>query len=141
MIITFNLKPLSKTGNLGCDLKLREKKLGLLAMFMEIEPVNPKLRRDHIAKDLGYSSSTLQRYRQDLKMLSFYRIRAKRYKRKQKIPNTSLDDNSHREHDLRRPQLTSKDLRGPQMIEFTKLVSTVTRTTNKKKQIEKWISA
>ena len=39
-------------------------------------------------------------------MLLPQRILSISYKR-QEIPNTSVDDNSHREHDLKRPQMTS----------------------------------
>ena len=35
--------------------------------------MKPKLKEDQIAKDLGYSSSTLQRYRNDIKMQSPYK--------------------------------------------------------------------
>ena len=68
--------------------------------------MNPKLKQDQIAKDLVMASSTLQRYRQDINMLSPYRIPPNSHNRRQGISNTKLDDN---EHDLQRPQMTSKD--------------------------------
>ena len=39
---------------------------------MESKFVNPKMKQKQIAKELGYSSSTLQRYRYDIKMQSPY---------------------------------------------------------------------
>ena len=78
-----------------------------MARFMEIKSMNPRLRQDQMAKELGCSSSTLQRYRQDINMLSPYGIPPKTIKRKQKISN--------REHDLERPQMTSNDLKRPQL--------------------------
>ena len=41
---------------------------------MKIKSVNHRLGQDQIAKELGCSSSTLQRYRNDINMLSPYRI-------------------------------------------------------------------
>ena len=72
-----------------------------MARFMEIKSMNPRLRQDQMAKDLGCSSSPLQRYRQDKNMLSPYGIPPNTKKRKQKISN--------RDNDLERPQMTSKD--------------------------------
>ena len=42
--------------------------------FMCIKFENPKMRLSEIANHLSYSSSTLQRYRNDINMLSQYRI-------------------------------------------------------------------
>ena len=56
---------------------------------------------------MGCPSSTLQRYRQDINMLSPFIIPPNNHKRKQKISN--------REHDLERPQMTSNDLKRPQL--------------------------
>ena len=47
---TFPFKQISKTGNLYSLLILRQYKLDLLARFMEIKSVNPKLGNDQIAK-------------------------------------------------------------------------------------------
>ena len=38
-----------------------------MATFMEIKPVNATIRQDRKANDLGSSSSTLQRFRHDIK--------------------------------------------------------------------------
>ena len=69
-----------------------------MARFMEIKFVNPKLKQNQVAKKLDCSSSTLQRYRNDINMVSPYRIPPKRHKRRQ-TPN----------EDLNRPQMTSKE--------------------------------
>ena len=45
-----------------------------MARFMEIKSVNPRLRQDQSAKELGCSGSTLQRYSQDINMFSLYRV-------------------------------------------------------------------
>ena len=44
-------------------------------------------------------------------MLSLYRIHPNTtHKRSKKVSNTNPNNNSHHEHDLKRPQLTSNDL-------------------------------
>ena len=59
---TFSLEQRSKTGNLHSNLIIRQYKLDLMSMFMQIKSVNPKLRQSPVTKELGYSCSTLQRY-------------------------------------------------------------------------------
>ena len=107
----FSLQRTSQTGNLDSNLILRQYKLDLKARFRQIKSINPKLGQSQIGKELGHSSYTLQRHRNDLKMLSPYRTPpANTKKRRQKIPNTNLDDNSNFQHDVKRPQMTSNDL-------------------------------
>ena len=64
---TFSLEQISRTGNLDANLVLRQHKLDLMTRFVENNSINPKLKQKEIAKELGYSSSTLQRYRNDIK--------------------------------------------------------------------------
>ena len=64
---TFSLEQISRTGEVDANSILRQHKLGLMARFLEMKTVNPKMKQKEIAKDLGYSSSTLQRYRYDKK--------------------------------------------------------------------------
>ena len=104
---TFSLDQISKTGNFDSILITRQNKLDLMARFMEVISVNPRVKEDQTAKDLGWSSSTLQRYRQDINMLSTHRLSSNTDKRKRKISN--------QEHDLERPQITSNDLKKPQL--------------------------
>ena len=94
----FSVEQLSKTGNLDANLVLRQNRLDLMSRFLETESVIPKLRWDQLAKVLGCSSSTLQRYRQDIKSLFPYTIPSNRNKTRQK---TSCD--------LKRAQKTSKE--------------------------------
>ena len=37
---------------------------------MEYKSVNPRMKQKELAKELTYSSSTIQRYRQDIKLQS-----------------------------------------------------------------------
>ena len=74
-------------------------------------------------------------------MLPLYRIPSNRYKRRQRIPNTNLDNISHREHDLKRLRSTPNDLKRPQKMDFNIPVSnadsTVNHTTNKKNKLKR----
>ena len=40
---------------------------------MEIKTINPQWKQDKVAKELGYSSPTLQLYRHDKKMQNLYK--------------------------------------------------------------------
>ena len=71
---TFSLQQISRTSNLVAILISRQYKLNLMADFMRVKNENPKLKQSEIANKLGLSSSTLQRYRNDINMLSPYGI-------------------------------------------------------------------
>ena len=71
---TFSLEELSKTSNLDAILISRHYKLDILAKFMEIKSANSRLRQEQIAKEIGCSRSTSQRYRNDINKLPPYRI-------------------------------------------------------------------
>ena len=73
------------------------------------------MKQSEIANQLGMSSSTVQRYRNDINMLSPYRIDPNNSnKRTKKVKNTNFDNNSHHEVDVKRPQMTSNDLKTTQ---------------------------
>ena len=95
MINTSSLDQIFRTGDLDADLLLREHKIDLMARLRDIKSVNPKRKKTEIARELGYSSPKLQRYRQGIKMQSPYK--SNNPKRRQM---TSTD--------LKRPQMTSK---------------------------------
>ena len=71
---------------------------------MEIKSGNPKLKQSEIARVLKISSSTIQRYRRELGMLSQNRLppSSKTHTRKQKTSNNT----NINEQDLK---MTSKD--------------------------------
>ena len=69
-------------------------------------------KSSQIANQLGYSTSTLQRYRNVINMLSPYRINPNNViKRLKKVSDTNFDNNSHSAPDVKRPRLTSTDLK------------------------------
>ena len=106
---SFSLQQISRTGNLDPNLISHQYKLVLMSRFMCNNFENPKMKQSEISSQLGYSASTLQRYRNDLNMLSPYRIHPNNTnKRVKKCKNTNFDNNSHRDPDLKRPQMISR---------------------------------
>ena len=102
---SFSLQQIQKTSNLDANLISRQYKLNLMADFMRVKYENPRLKQSEIANQLGMSSSTVQRYRNDINMLSPYRINPNNVKKRTK--KAKIDDNA----DLKRPQMTSNDLK------------------------------
>ena len=90
------------------------------------------MKKSEIANHLGMSSSTLQRYRNDINMLSPYRNNPNNTnKRTKKVKKTDFDNNSHHEADVKRPQMTSNNLERPQLTSNEN--SKKTKTKNKLK--------
>ena len=109
---TFSLQ-ISRTSNLDANLISRQYKLNLMADFIRVKYENPKFKQNEIANQLGLSTSTLQRYRNDINiyiyMLSPYRTHPNNTnKRTKTVKNTNFDNNSHHEYDLK---MTSNDLK------------------------------
>ena len=109
---TFSLKQISKTSDLYANLVSRQYKLNLMADFMRIKYENPKLKQSDIANQLGYSSSILQRYKNDISMLSPYRVQSNNTnERTKRASNANLNNNSHHEPDVKtHVKMTSNDL-------------------------------
>ena len=83
----------------------RHYKLKLMNDFMHIKYQNPKMKQFEIADHLKMSSSTLQRYKNDINMISPYRTTPNNVKKQSK--KTKIDDIG----DFKRPQMTSNDLK------------------------------
>ena len=106
---TFSLQQLSRTSNRDANLKSRQYKLNLMADFMRVKYENPIFIQSEIANQLGLSTSILQRCRNDINMLSPYRIHPNiTNTRKKTAKNTNFDNNSHHEHDHK---VTSNELK------------------------------
>ena len=119
----FPPQQISRTGNLDANLIARQNKLNLMTDFMRIKYENPRMKQSEIANQLNLSSSFLQRYRNDINMLSPYRIQPNNTnKRIKKDKNTNFDKTSHCDPDLKKPQITSKYLNRLQvkMLNFLK---------------------
>ena len=124
---SFSLQQIQKTSYLDANLKSRQYKLNIMANFMRVKYENPKMNQSEIANQIGMSSGTVQRYGNDIYMLSPYRINPNNTnKRTKKAKNTNSDNNSHADSDLKRPQMTSNDLK-----------TTQTKSNKKKKNVLK----
>ena len=121
---SFSLQQIQKTSNLDANLISRQNKLNLMADFMRVKYKNPKMKQSEIAKQLRLSSSTLQRYRNDINMLSPYRINPNNTnKRIKKVSNTNFDNNLQLNPDVKRPQMTSRQPQTNQLKIKNKLKS------------------
>ena len=98
---TPSLNEINKTANMDPNLLTRHFKLKLMNDFMHLKYQNPKMKQSEIANNLNMSSSTLQRYRNDIIMLSPYRNSPNTVKKRSK--KVKIDDIG----DLKRPQMTS----------------------------------
>ena len=105
MNITPSLNEITETANMDPNLIARHYKLKLKDDFMHIKYQNPKMRQSEMANNLNMSSSTLQRYRNDINMLPPYRINPNNVKKRTK--KAKIEDIG----DLKRPQMTSNDLK------------------------------
>ena len=66
------------------NLITRHYSLKLMNDFLNIKYLNPKLKQSEIASQLDMSPSTIQRHRNDINMLSPYRINPNNVKKRKK---------------------------------------------------------
>ena len=107
MNISFSSQQIQKTSNFDANLISRQYKLNLMADFMRLKYENPRMKQSEMANQLSLSSSTIQRYRNDIKKLSPYRVNPNNTnKRTKTIKNTIIGI-----HSLNTTIKTSKDLK------------------------------
>ena len=104
MVNTPSLSEINKNSTMDPNMLTKYYKLKLMNDFMNIKYQNPKMTQSEISSQLNMSSSTIKRYRNDINMISPYRINPNNVKKQQK--KTKIDENG----DLKRLQLTSNDL-------------------------------
>ena len=100
---TPSLNEINKNSTMDPNMLTKNYKLKLMNDFMNIKYQNPKMTQSEISSELNMSSSTIKRYRNDINMLSPYRINPNNTKKRSK--KTKIDNNG----DLKRPQMTSND--------------------------------
>ena len=81
---TPSLNDINKTDNMDPNSIIRHYQLKLMNDFMNIKYQNPRLKQSEIASQLKMSTSTIQRQRNDINMLSPYRINPNNVKKQQK---------------------------------------------------------
>ena len=88
-----------------------------MADFLRVKYENPKMKQSQIENQIGLSTSTLQRYKNGINMLSPYRINPNNTnKRTKRTSKFNSNNDFHRDPNLKRPQKTSNDLKRPQSI-------------------------
>ena len=117
---TPSLSEINKNSSMDPNTLTKYYKLKLMNDFMNIKYQNRKMTQSEISSQLNMSSSTIKRYRNDINMISPYRISANNVKKRTKKAKINDID------DLKRPQMTSNDLK-------TSLNETV---KNKKKKVK-----
>ena len=105
MVNTPSLNEINKNSTMDPNMLTKYYKLKLMNDFMNIKYQNPKMTQSEISSQLNMSPSTIQRYRNDINMLSPYRISTNNVKKRPK--KAKIDDIG----DLKRPQMTSNDLK------------------------------
>ena len=98
-----SLNEINKNSAVDPNMLTKYYKLKIMNDFMYMKYQNPKLKQSELANNLNMSSSTIQRYRNDINMLSPYRISPNNVKKRAK--KAKIDDIG----DLKRPQMTSND--------------------------------
>ena len=111
---TPSLNEINKNSAMDPNMLTKYYKLKLMNEFMNIKYQNPKMTQSEISSQLNMSSSTIKRYRNDINMLSPYRNNPNNVKKRSK--KAKIDDIS----DLKRPQMTSNDLKSASNDKKTK---------------------
>ena len=82
-----------------------------MADFMRLKYKNPRMKQSQIADQISLPTGTLQRFKNHINMHSTNRINTNNtIKRTKKVSNGKFDNNSNHESDVKRPQITSKNL-------------------------------
>ena len=102
---TPSLNEIKKNSAMDPNMLTKYYKLKLMNDFMNIKYQNPKMTQSEISSQLNMSSSTIKRYRNDINMLSPYRINPNNTKKRSK--KVKIDNND----EPKRPQMTSNDLK------------------------------
>ena len=87
---TPSLNEINKNSTMNPNMLTKYYKLKLMKDFMNIKYQNPKMTQSEISSQLNMSPSTIQRYRNDIKMFSPYRINSNNVKKQQKRPKSII---------------------------------------------------
>ena len=112
---TPSLNDINKNSTMDTNMLTKYYKLKLMNDFMNIKYQNSKMTQSEISSQLNMSPSTIQRYRNYINILSPYRISPKNVKKQQK--KVKIDNNG----DLKRPQMTSNDLKTTSNVKKNKI--------------------
>ena len=80
---TPSLNEINKNSTVNPNMLTKYYKLKIMNDFMNIKYQNPKMTQSEISSKLNMSPSTTQRYRNDINMISSYRINTNNVKKQQ----------------------------------------------------------
>ena len=89
----FSYDNITKSHSINPNDLIRVYKLDRCCDFMEEKFNNPKLTQKEICKKLGFSDSTIKRYRDDIQMDSPYRRNTPKKKTPKKTPDITTENN------------------------------------------------
>ena len=99
---TPSLNEINKNSAMDPNMLTKYYKLKLKLNFMNIKYQNPKMTQSEISSQLNMSSSTIKRYRNDINMLSPYRISANNVKKRtKKVKIDNIGDLKKTSNDLK----------------------------------------
>ena len=87
---TPSLNEINKNSTMNPNMLTKYYKLKIMNDFMNIKYQNPKMTQSEISTQLNMSLSTIQRYRNDINMLSPYRINPNNVKKRSKRPKSMI---------------------------------------------------
>ena len=94
----FTIDQLSKSETIDPNSINRLYKINKMLDFMEIRSNNPRLTQKQICNHLGFSDSTIRRYRDDINMDSPYNRNNNKKKRPKQLPDTKIENISKNEN-------------------------------------------
>ena len=105
----FSYDNITKSHSINSNDLNRVYKLDRCCEFMEMKYNNPKLTQKEICRKLGFSDSTIKRYRDDINMDSPYRRNNNKNKKPKHKPSTATENISKNENTKSVIDDTSKD--------------------------------
>ena len=94
----FTIDQLSESETIDPNSINRLYKINKMLDFMEIRSNNPRLTQKQICNQLGFSDSTIKRYRDDINMDSPYNRNNNKKKKPKQLPDTKIENNSKNEN-------------------------------------------
>ena len=88
----FTIDQLSKSESIDPNSINRLYKLSMMLDFMEIRSNNPRMTQKQICNQLGFSDSTIKRYRNDINMDSSYNRNNYKKKKPKKSPDITTEN-------------------------------------------------
>ena len=87
---TPSLNEINKNSTINPNMLTKYYKLKIMNDFMNIKYQYPKMTQSQISSQLNMSPSTIQSYRNDINMISPYRISPSNVKKQQKRPKSII---------------------------------------------------